>query len=84
MIELKVLGSWGFFSGIVVLSIFQIVLFSVVILTPLYLQNVKGFTTLQTGFILLPQALSAGIMMPISGKLFDKIGARPLAFMGLH
>ena len=83
LIELKVLGSWGFFSGIVVLSIFQIVLFSVIILTPLYLQNVKGFTTLQTGFILLPQALSAGIMMPLSGKLFDKIGARPLAFLGL-
>ena len=53
------------------------------ILTPLFLQYVKGYTTINTGFILLPQALAAGIMMPISGKLFDKIGAKPLAFIGI-
>lgn len=83
LIELKVFGSLEFLSGIAVLSIFQITLFSVMILAPLYLQSVKGFTTLHTGFILLPQALSAGIMMPISGKLFDKIGAKPLAITGV-
>jgi len=83
LIELKVFGSFNFVSGIVVLSIFQIVLYSVMILAPLYLQNVKGYTTLQTGLILLPQGLSTCIMLPISGKLFDKIGAKPLAFTGL-
>ena len=51
LIELKVFGSWDFLSAIVVLSIFQIVMYSVVILAPLYLQNVKGYTALQTGFL---------------------------------
>jgi len=50
---------------------------------PLYLQSVMHYTALETGWILMPQALCAGIGMPISGRLFDKIGARPLAFAGL-
>lgn len=32
---------------------------------------------------MLPQALAAGIFMPISGKLFDRIGARPLVISGM-
>ena len=83
LIELKVFGSSDFLSGFVVLSIFEIVLFSVMILAPLYLQNVKSYTTLQTGLILLPQALSACIIIPISGMLFDKIGAKVLVVIGI-
>lgn len=53
------------------------------ILIPLYLQQIKGYTALETGLILLPQALASGVGMPLGGRLFDKIGARPLAFVGL-
>ncbi|WP_245700054.1 MFS transporter [Paenibacillus glacialis] len=52
-------------------------------IVPLYLQGVMHYTAFETGFILMPFALCAGIGMPISGRLFDKIGARPLAFTGL-
>ncbi|AGK98527.1 MDR family MFS transporter [Clostridium pasteurianum] len=82
LIELKVFGSSQFTRGIIVLWTFQIVLFSILILAPLFLQYVKGYSSLQTGFMLLPQALAMCIMMPISGRLFDKVGAKPLAFIG--
>ena len=82
LLELKVFANWEFSSGLIVLSIFQISMFSIMILAPLFLQYIKGYTTLQTGFIILPQALASGIMMPVSGRLFDKIGAKPLAITG--
>ncbi|MGC4376850.1 DHA2 family efflux MFS transporter permease subunit [Fictibacillus sp. Mic-4] len=52
-------------------------------LLPIYLQNLRGFTPLQSGLLMLPGAIIMGIMSPISGALFDKIGPRPLAVIGL-
>jgi len=50
---------------------------------PLFLQNVRGFTAMETGIILFPSAIVTGIMMPISGALFDKFGAKVLTITGL-
>jgi EmrB/QacA subfamily drug resistance transporter len=50
---------------------------------PLYLQNVKGYTAMQSGMTLLPSAISAGLMMPLSGALFDKFGAKVVVVPGM-
>lgn len=50
---------------------------------PLFLQNIRGYTAMETGLIMLPAALVVGILMPVSGNLFDKIGAKPLVIPGL-
>ncbi|UUZ82928.1 MFS transporter [Paenibacillus sp. P26] len=47
------------------------------------MQNIRGFTAFQSGLLMLPGAILMGIMSPISGALFDRIGARPLAVVGL-
>ncbi|MFX3634916.1 MAG: MDR family MFS transporter [Candidatus Pristimantibacillus sp.] len=83
LLELRVFASSNFTRGIIVQWISQIALFGTLFLFPVFLQTVKGYTALETGLILLPQALAAGLFMPISGKLFDKIGARPLVIAGL-
>ncbi|UOF92166.1 DHA2 family efflux MFS transporter permease subunit [Fodinisporobacter ferrooxydans] len=54
-----------------------------VFLTPIYLQNIQDMSTIDTGLLLMPQAIAMAIMMPIAGRLFDKIGAMPLALVGL-
>jgi EmrB/QacA subfamily drug resistance transporter len=58
-------------------------MFSGMILMPLYMQNVRGFSPLEAGFMLLPGGIVMGIMSPITGKLFDKYGAKWLAIIGL-
>ncbi|WP_145335414.1 DHA2 family efflux MFS transporter permease subunit [Paenibacillus xylanexedens] len=83
LLELRVFASSDFSRGIVLAWVAQVALFGSMILIPLYLQQIKGYTALETGLILLPQALASGISMPLGGRLFDKIGARPLAFVGL-
>ncbi len=60
-----------------------VALFSGIFYIPLFLQNIAGMGALETGLILMPSALMSGVMMPISGKLFDRVGPRPLAFAGL-
>ncbi|MCA0982936.1 DHA2 family efflux MFS transporter permease subunit [Halobacillus yeomjeoni] len=52
-------------------------------LIPLYMQNMRDFTAFESGLALLPGAVITGIMSPITGKIFDKIGARMLSIVGL-
>jgi EmrB/QacA subfamily drug resistance transporter len=58
-------------------------MFSGMILMPLYMQHVRGFSPLLSGLMLLPGGIIMGIMSPITGKLFDKIGAKWLSIVGL-
>jgi EmrB/QacA subfamily drug resistance transporter len=83
LLELRVFRSSDFTRGILLAWVAVIALFGAILLIPLYLQNVMGYTPLKTGLILLPQALASAIGMPLGGRLFDKIGARPLAMTGL-
>lgn len=50
---------------------------------PIYMQDMHHFTALDTGLMLLPGAVLMGLMSPITGRIFDKIGARALSIGGL-
>ena len=69
--------------GSVIAVIISMAMFSGMILTPLYVQNVRGISPLDAGLMMLPGALMMGFMSPITGKLFDRVGPRPLAIVGL-
>jgi EmrB/QacA subfamily drug resistance transporter len=83
MLELRVFRSFNFSRAIVIQWVSQIALFGTMFMIPLFLQQAKGFTAFHSGLTMLPQALAAAIFMPISGRLFDKIGARPLVMAGM-
>ncbi|WP_301107210.1 DHA2 family efflux MFS transporter permease subunit [Sporosarcina sp.] len=67
----------------VISIVLSIAMFSGMILTPLYVQNVRGISPFHAGILMLPGAVLMGIMSPITGKLFDKYGPRALAYTGL-
>ena len=50
---------------------------------PLYIQNIRGESAFHSGLMLLPGALVMGLMMPITGAIFDKHGAKRLAIGGM-
>lgn len=52
-------------------------------LIPLYMQNMRGYTAMDSGLAILPGALIMGLMSPITGRIFDKVGAKWLAITGL-
>ena len=58
-------------------------MFGVIYLLPLYLQQIRGYDALTTGLLLMPQALTAAVLMPFSGSLADRIGPRYVVMFGL-
>ena len=49
---------------------------------PMYIQNVRGGSAVSSGLLLLPGAILMGIMSPVSGMIYDKIGAKKLSIVG--
>ncbi|MEV5109868.1 MULTISPECIES: DHA2 family efflux MFS transporter permease subunit [Bacillus] len=83
MLDLQVFKYPTFTFTLVINAIVTMALFGGMLLLPVYLQNIRGFTPMESGLLLLPGSLIMGIMGPVAGKLFDKYGIRPLAIVGL-
>jgi EmrB/QacA subfamily drug resistance transporter len=53
------------------------------LLLPLFFQNIKGFSVLDAGLILIPQGVGMLLARPLIGKLTDKLGARTVVMVSL-
>ncbi|KNZ40721.1 DHA2 family efflux MFS transporter permease subunit [Acetobacterium bakii] len=60
-----------------------IVMYGDMMLLPIYLQNMRHYSAFEAGMLMLPGALLMGLMMPISGRLFDRFGAKWLSIIGI-
>jgi EmrB/QacA subfamily drug resistance transporter len=58
-------------------------LFGVMIVLPLYFQNVRHESVLDTGLLLGPQGIGMAMVMPIVGRMTDRVGGGPLAIIGV-
>jgi EmrB/QacA subfamily drug resistance transporter len=83
MLDFKIYKYPMFALSSVISIVVSVAMFSAMILTPLYVQNVRGIGPFDAGILMLPGAVLMGIMSPITGKLFDKYGARAMAIIGL-
>ncbi|MBY9079827.1 DHA2 family efflux MFS transporter permease subunit [Paenibacillus sp. HN-1] len=83
MLEFRIFRYNMYSLTTVINIIVTMAMYSGMILLPLYLQNIRGFTPMESGLMLLPGAILMGIMSPITGIIFDKIGARWLSIIGL-
>ena len=83
MLSLEVLKYPTYTLTTVINMIVMMSLYGGMILLPLYLQNLRGFSALDSGLLLLPGALVMGALGPVAGKLLDTIGIKPLAIFGI-
>lgn len=83
MLNLRLFKNPIFTISVFTGSLITIGLFGGVFLLPLFTQNLLYLTPYETGLLLMPAALVTAVMMPISGFLFDKFGAKALTFIGL-
>jgi EmrB/QacA subfamily drug resistance transporter len=73
MFRLSLFVQWiGFFS-----------LFGLNVVIPLFLQRVQGMGPAEAGRILLPMGIVAFITMNITGRLYERVGPRPLVMSGM-
>jgi EmrB/QacA subfamily drug resistance transporter len=83
MLNLRIFSYGGYTLATGINFVTTIGLFSAVFLLPLFLQNLRGLSALNSGLILLWGALGPVITMPISGRLYDTIGPRVPVVLGL-
>ncbi|GAA4265682.1 DHA2 family efflux MFS transporter permease subunit [Frondihabitans peucedani] len=82
LLDLRTFTSRTFAVSIVMIAISMLALFGTLIILPIYMQNVLGFSTLTTGLLLLPGGIVMGVLSPVVGRLYDRIGPTPLLVVG--
>jgi DHA2 family multidrug resistance protein len=82
LLDVRLFGIGQFLIANVVGWVSTVALFGAEFLLPLYLQNLRGLSAVDTGLLLMPQGLAAGFIGPIAGRLTDKIGARYVVVFG--
>ncbi|MEI2130852.1 DHA2 family efflux MFS transporter permease subunit [Staphylococcus aureus] len=83
MLNLEVLKFPTFTLTTVINMVVMMSLYGGMILLPMYLQNLRGFSALDSGLLLLPGSLIMCLLGPFAGKLLDTIGLKPLAIFGI-
>jgi DHA2 family lincomycin resistance protein-like MFS transporter len=83
LLDLRTFDSRNFTVSVLLMASMMMALFGTIILLPIYLQNVLGLSTLQTGLLLLPGGLLMGLLGPHVGRLYDKAGPIKLLVPGV-
>ncbi|HFV7643370.1 TPA: DHA2 family efflux MFS transporter permease subunit [Staphylococcus aureus] len=83
ILNLEVLKFPTFTLTTIINMVVMLSLYGGMILLPIYLQNLRGFSALDSGLLLLPGSLIMGLLGPFAGKLLDTIGLKPLAIFGI-
>lgn len=78
MLQVKVFRYEGFLSAAIILCIGSIFINASQIVIPIFLQEIRGFTTTQTALLLLPAPLSVMFVVPLLGKYYDRIGPQKM------
>src|SRR3954471_17498312 len=83
LLDVRLYGRRTFAAASITTFCLAAALFGGMILLPLYYQQVRHESVLDTGLLVGPQGLGAALAMPISGRLTDRIGGGPLAVVGV-
>ncbi|MFT8845167.1 MAG: DHA2 family efflux MFS transporter permease subunit, partial [Schleiferilactobacillus harbinensis] len=82
-VQIRVFTNRTFTLSTILGSIANMAMVGAEMVIPLYLQIIHGKSALESGLTLLPGALLIALMSPVTGAVFDRIGARRLAQLGL-
>ncbi|MFF2483503.1 MDR family MFS transporter [Paenibacillus sp. NPDC058071] len=83
ILELRTFRFPMFSLAIILLIVVMMAMFATITLLPMFMQSVLLVTAFQSGLMMLPGSVVNGLMSPISGKLFDRFGARVIIIPGL-
>jgi DHA2 family multidrug resistance protein len=82
-VNIRLLSDVVFTSGTLFSAMMFAMLFSVTFLLPVFMQEVLGFTAVQSGLALMPRALVMMVAMPIIGRVYNIVSPRLTAGFGV-
>jgi DHA2 family lincomycin resistance protein-like MFS transporter len=78
LLDLRVFKIGMYRLSLIILCLAMGAMLGAFILLPIYLQSVRGLSSLATGALLLPGGLTMGLLAPAVGKIFDRHGPKVL------
>ncbi len=83
MLPLELFRSGTYTGANLVVLLVALAMFGVFFFLSLYMQNVLGYSAIQTGAAFLPMTILIILVAPIAGKASDRIGSRGLMTAGM-
>ncbi|MGH3078016.1 MAG: MFS transporter [Gaiellaceae bacterium] len=83
MLPLELFRNGTYTGANLVILLVALAMFGVFFFVSLYMQNVLGYSAVQTGAAFLPMTVLIILVAPIAGKTSDRIGSRGLMTAGL-
>lgn len=83
VVELHLLLDRNFLISTALIFLIGLILYGTVVLLPVLLQTVVGFTAEQSGLTLLPGGVAGLLALPLIGRILSKVEPRRLIFIGL-
>jgi EmrB/QacA subfamily drug resistance transporter len=83
LLDIRIFRYWAYTNSLLLIAVLMIVMYGVLFYVPQFLQQAQGWGAFDAGLTLLPQALVMAVLMPIAGRLYDRIGPRWPAAIGL-
>ena len=78
MLQVKVFGYEGYLSSVVLMCIGSIFINASNNVIPIFLQDIRGFSTTQAALMMLPAPLVIMFIVPLMGKYYDRIGPQKM------
>ncbi|HWA78564.1 MAG TPA: DHA2 family efflux MFS transporter permease subunit [Polyangiaceae bacterium] len=72
-----------FTSGTLIGSVMFAMLLAITFLLPVFMQELLGFTAVQAGLALMPRSLTMMVMMPIVGRVYNRVSPRLTVAFGV-
>ena len=82
LLDLRLFRRRVFLVATLVGYVTVVAFFGAEFLLPVYMQALRGEAALTVGLVLLPLALCAGLLLPLAGLAYDRIGPRILVVAG--
>lgn len=82
LLDMRVFKNPVMLASMAATTLLTIGLIGVIFVVPLYTQNLLGYGPMKTGLTMMPMALVTAILMPVSGRLYDRFGALGLGIFG--
>lgn len=82
-VDLRILKDRSFTSATAIGGILGMGLYGTLFLLPLFLQNLLGYSAMLSGEALIPRSLAMAVIMPLGGRVYNRVGPKVLVGSGL-
>ncbi|HET6461912.1 MAG TPA: DHA2 family efflux MFS transporter permease subunit [Syntrophales bacterium] len=83
IVDLRILKDFSFSLGNIIVFFVYVSLFGSIVLLPIYLQSLMGYTSTLAGLVLAPGGVASLMIMPIVGLLITRINSKGIVIAGI-